>query len=274
MGRRRYAMDEAKIAQYLAEGRGSGSGPEYKPFLRVQDVPSLGRRSRILGRKTARLHHLLSDLETSAFFQADWQDDVIDIQEQFPLDREVTRRIARGMRVRHPRDTKTATDVVMTTDLLLTRHAGCHAYSVKYLRSLAGRGARRVLEKLEIERRYWQLQGVPFTVVTELHLPKVRRDNLAWLHPYHNVARNPWPRENYWRDRGCELLGIMRRVDSEVPLQALIARLELSDAFVAGEPLSLLRWLLSVKIASFDLRRRFDVRWPLAALTFPSGTIH
>jgi TnsA endonuclease-like protein len=274
MAKRRYEIDDDKIRRWLAQGRGSGTGQDYKPFLRVQDVPSLGRRTRILGRKTGRLHHLLSDLETSAFLQADWQDNVTDIQEQFPLDREVTRRIARGMRVRHPCDTKTATDIVMTTDLVLTRHARRHAYTVKYLCSLAGRGAARVLEKLEIERRYWQLHGVPFTVVTELHLPKVRRDNLAWLHPYHNVARNPWPRENYWRDRGCELLRIMRRVDSEVPLQVLIAKLERSDAFVAGEALSLLRWLLSVKIASFDLGRRFDVRWPLAALTLPSGAIH
>jgi hypothetical protein len=267
MGHRRYEVDEAKIYRRLSEGRGSGNGGDYKPFLRVQDVPSLGRRSRILGRKTGRLHHLLSDLETAAFLQADWQDDVIDIQEQFPLDREVTRRIAKGMFVRHPRDTRTATDIVMTTDLVITRRAGRHAYSVKYLSSLAGRGAARVLEKLEIERRYWLLIGVPFTIVTEVHLPKVRRDNLAWLHPYHNVAGTPWPRDNYWRDRGCELLGIMQRVDGGVSIQALIAKLERSEAFGTGEPLSLLRWLLSVKIARFDLGQRFDLRWPLAALT-------
>jgi hypothetical protein len=273
MAKRRYAMDEARIARLLAAGRGQGSGAEYQPFLRVYDVPSLGRRSRVLGRTTGRVHHLLSDLELSAFLQADWQDNVTDIQEQFPLDRDVTRRIARGMGVCHPRDRRTDTDVVMTSDLLVTRRRGRHAYSVKYAKDLSGRRGRRVLEKLEIERRYWKLEGVPMTVVTERQLPRVRRDNLAWLHPYHDVARHSWPREWYWRDRGAELLRILRRVDAEVPIATLIHKLERSDGFTTGETLSVLRWLMSVKIVGFDLGRRFDVRWPLSSLALPSGLL-
>jgi hypothetical protein len=274
MGKRRFAMDEAKIARFLREGRGSGSGRHYKPFMRVQDFPSLGRRSRILGRKSGRLHHLLSDLELSAFLHADWQDDILDIREQFPLDRDVTRRIARGMGVRHPWDRKTGTDIVMTTDLLLTRRGGRHAYSVKYVDALSGKGARRVLEKLEIERRYWKLKGVPFTLVTELHLSKIRRDNLAWLHPYHDVTRYPWPRVGYWRDRGGDLLRVLRSVQPFATIQVLIAKLEGSGAFEEGEVLSVLRWLMSAKIVGFDMSRRFDVRWPVDKLTIPPGSVH
>ena len=274
MANRRYSMDEAKIAKFLAQGRGSGDGAGYLPFLKVRDVPSLGRRSRIFGRTTGRLHHLMSDLETSAFLHVDWQDDVTDIKEQHPLDRDVTRRIARGMRVRHPRDTRTATDVVMTTDLLVVRNSGCHAYSVKYSKDLGGPRGRRVRQKLEIERRYWKLEGVPFTVVTERQLSKVRRDNLAWLHPYHNVASLPWPRQGYWRERGSDLLRIMKNVEPEVSIQVLISKLEGCGAFEAGEVLSVLRWLMCMKIVGFDLTRRFDVRWPVSKLVFPRKLVH
>jgi hypothetical protein len=274
MSKRRYSMDEEKIARLLARGRGSGDGAGYLPFLEVRDVPSLGRRSRILGRTTGRLHHLMSDLETSAFLQADWQDDVTDIKEQHPLDRDVTRRLARGMRVRHPRDTRTATDIVMTTDLLVVRHSGRHAYSVKYSTDLGGRRGRRVRQKLEIERRYWKLEGVPFTVVTERQLPKIRRDNLAWLHPYHNVANHPWPRPGYWFDRSADLLRIMRNLEPQVSIEALIVALERPGLFEFGEVLSVLRWLMCMKIVEFDLNRRFDVRWPVSDLVFPRELIN
>ncbi len=119
MAKRRYSFDEEKISRFLKEGRGQGHGAQYSPWLTVQDVSSLGRATRIHGRKTEREHHLLSDIETSVFLLLDWSDAVIDIREQYPLDREETRRIAAEMGVRHPFDTLGKCDIVMTTDFLV-----------------------------------------------------------------------------------------------------------------------------------------------------------
>jgi hypothetical protein len=119
MAKRRYEFDEGKLTRFLKEGRGTGSGADYKPWLTIQDVSSSGRVSRVHGRKTHRLHHFLSDHETSFFFLLDWSDAVVDIREQFPLDRDITRRIAAEMGIRHPADTKTKVDIVMTTDFLV-----------------------------------------------------------------------------------------------------------------------------------------------------------
>lgn len=38
---------------------------EYKPAIKIQDFLSKGRVSRIKGKTTGRLHHLLTDLETN-----------------------------------------------------------------------------------------------------------------------------------------------------------------------------------------------------------------
>ena len=53
----------SKIEKWIKEGRGSGIGSEYKPWLKIQDVSSLGRSTRWKGIKTKRQHEFLSDLE-------------------------------------------------------------------------------------------------------------------------------------------------------------------------------------------------------------------
>ena len=46
LARKRYGFDEKKITAFLKEGRGQGSGSGYKPWLKVNDVPSMGRSHR------------------------------------------------------------------------------------------------------------------------------------------------------------------------------------------------------------------------------------
>jgi len=55
------------IERRIREGRGTGRGGDYKPWLLVQDVPSQGLASRVKGVKTGRVHHLFSQLEYRSF---------------------------------------------------------------------------------------------------------------------------------------------------------------------------------------------------------------
>jgi hypothetical protein len=77
--------DENTIARLKAEGRGSGVGKDYRPWLTVRDVSSLGLSTRAKGWKTDRPHHVLSNLEKDNLFNVEWSDAVKDIREQFPL---------------------------------------------------------------------------------------------------------------------------------------------------------------------------------------------
>ena len=67
MAKKQYDNSEAKNRRWIKEGRGSGRGSEYKPWLTVRDLPSKGRSHRIFGHKSQRTHHLLSDLELAVF---------------------------------------------------------------------------------------------------------------------------------------------------------------------------------------------------------------
>ncbi|HEX5080458.1 MAG TPA: hypothetical protein VFY40_00325, partial [Blastocatellia bacterium] len=57
MLRRRSLARLSSIDSYCLAGFGQGEGSAYKPWLRVQDIPSLGRVHRIKGWKHGRVHH-------------------------------------------------------------------------------------------------------------------------------------------------------------------------------------------------------------------------
>ena len=260
MARRRYSFDETKLKRFAKEGRGTGHGSDYRPWLQVQDVPSHGRSTRIHSYKTGRQHHLLSDLETGLFLILDWADHVVDIREQFPLDRDVTRMLAAKMGVVHPRDVQTKTDIVMTTDLLvdvrLDGGVSLIALSVKPASKLEGA---RTLEKLELERRFWARINVPWYLVTERELHAVRIGNLRWLHEMRSLDELKSPHADYWPDRCNRFLGELSRVRGGL-IEDFLKHLQQNCEFGAGEAMTVLRHLAANKRIRLDLNREFSAK--------------
>ena len=260
MARRRYSFDETKLKRFAKEGRGTGHGSDYRPWLQVQDVPSHGRSTRIHSYKTGRQHHLLSDLETGLFLILDWADHVVDIREQFPLDRDVTRMLAAKMGVVHPRDVQTKSDIVMTTDLLvdvrLDGGVSLIALSVKPASKLEGA---RTLEKLELERRFWARINVPWYLVTERELHAVRIGNLRWLHEMRSLDELKTPHADYWPDRCNRFLGELSRVRGGL-IEDFLKHLQQNCEFGAGEAMTVLRHLAANKRIRLDLNREFSAK--------------
>ena len=260
MARRRYSFDETKLKRFAKEGRGTGHGSDYRPWLQVQDVPSHGRSTRIHSHKTGRQHHLLSDLETGLFLILDWADHVVDIREQFPLDRDVTRMLAAKMGVVHPRDVQTKSDIVMTTDLLvdvrLDGGVSLIALSVKPASKLEGA---RTLEKLELERRFWARINVPWYLVTERELHAVRIGNLRWLHEMRSLDELKTPHADYWPDRCNRFLGELSRVRGGL-IEDFLKHLQQNCEFGAGEAMTVLRHLAANKRIRLDLNREFSAK--------------
>jgi hypothetical protein len=154
MARQRYGFDEAKIARFQKEGRGLGQRADYLPWLTIRDVPSRGRSHRLRGTTTGRVHHLLSNIECGLFYLLDWNDAVVDIREQFPLDRSTTRRLAEEMGVAHPVDVESRTPLVMTTDFVIDAVSGGQQIIVaRAVKPAVDLDHPRTVEKLEIERR-------------------------------------------------------------------------------------------------------------------------
>jgi TnsA endonuclease N terminal len=200
MVKRRYAIDSAKMERYIKGGRGQGTGAD-KPWLAVQDVPSNGRVHRPFGRTTRRVHHLLSDIEYRHFLLLDWADEVTDIREQFPLGFEDTQAIAADAGIVHPREPRTRDSQVTTTDFLCVLGTETArrlvAWAIKPAKEL---NDTRTVEKLEIERRYWQLKGeVEWHISTERELSMERVEALDWMHGCWELSGVEEPRFGFLR---------------------------------------------------------------------------
>lgn len=177
-------MGRVQLKTRLAQRRGTGEGPSYRPWYQVHELPSLGLSSRVLGWKTGREHHLLSEIERMVFLVWEWSLHVIDIREQFPLPLESTLAICRRAGVRH------RPDDLYTTDQLLTvtdgRITSLRAIAVKRSTDLVKASVRT---SLEIERRHWASVGVPWRLVTELEVPDVLWRNVDWVHEYRDPRK-------------------------------------------------------------------------------------
>lgn len=176
-------LEPAILKRLQKEKRGQGIGKHYKPFLTVRDVPSKGRVHRRPALTHNRIVHLLSDLELAAFLIFDWQHSVIDIREQFPLNPEATISAAKRLGIKHP--SYRGITQVMTTDLLVDFNSdGQHqskAISVKYAHDLEDE---RTIEKLELERRFWEGEGIEWFIFTEQEVPVLLVKNIRWLTPH------------------------------------------------------------------------------------------
>ena len=49
MAKRNNNWDSKKLDRWIKEGRGQGEGENYKPWLTIQDFPSMGRVTRVFG---------------------------------------------------------------------------------------------------------------------------------------------------------------------------------------------------------------------------------
>lgn len=144
----------------LNSGLNKVEGPvvDYKTWLKIQDVSSKDRSTRLKGIKTNRQHEFLSDLERNYFYLTEYSNYIVDIQEQFPLlPLEETIVIANELGINHPNNPKTGSPIVMTTDFLLTVNKGQNVTEVARTIKMKDELLKdRVLEKFEIEREYWQ----------------------------------------------------------------------------------------------------------------------
>ena len=165
----RNVSEERKIK----EKRGTGEGADYKPWILVSEARSIGTSTIAIDYKHGRQIHLLSRGEKYYYYLYRWRDDVVDIREQFPLDIEITQKIADKHRIMHPKSKDGL--VHMTTDLLVTYVDGSQeALSIKSSREELNNP--RVAEKLFIEKKYWLLKGVPYSIcyTEDVNIEEVR----------------------------------------------------------------------------------------------------
>lgn len=166
------------------ENRGQGTGVDYRPYLQCREFNSHGTCSTPVDWKTGRTVELLSQAEKAVWYLLRWEDDVVDILEQYPLDLSKTVSLTEAYGLRHPKDTRTR----MTTDFLVVMKDGTrNAVSVKAdERDLKNK---RTVEKLFLEKTFWENEGVPFVIMLKSRVNMTKVHNIRMVTEFYDPTR-------------------------------------------------------------------------------------
>ena len=165
------ANAKTKKARHMGEGKNK----DYSPYITTSEFNSLGTTSVIVDWKTGRGVHCLSQAEAYWYYVLRWDDDNVDIREQYPLDTKISAELAKENNILHPYNNSS----VMTTDFLVTKTDNTyHAYSVKATRKGL---SQRTLEKLFLEKTYWENKGVPFNLLFKEDLNMTLVRNIRYI---------------------------------------------------------------------------------------------
>jgi hypothetical protein len=258
MAKRRFFSVQSSMKRKLREKRGQGVLEQYKPWLVIQDVPSKGVVSRIKGWKTNRIHHMLSEtLETAYFYTAEWDEDVLDIREQYPLlPLEKTLFIASKLGIQHPVHPKTKEPIVMTADFMLTLRKDDEVYfkaiTIKSIEELT----KREIEKFEIARRFFADDNIPLTLVTDKEINKELAANVKWVHKARDL-RDYRVITSDLLDRVAPIL--TKEVLKEIePLSRITASVDKKLGLPWGTSLSIAKHLIALRYWNIDMTEKIQ----------------
>ena len=250
------------IERMIKEGRGNGIGKNYIPWIRIQDVASLGRVTRVKGVKTGRQHELLSDMERNYFYLLEFSNDVVDIREQYPLlPLEDTLTIAMELGISHPKDPKTNEPIVMTTDFLITEEKdGKYSETARTIKTKDDLLNKRIIEKFEIERVYWQKKEIDWGIVTENEIDKVIAHNISFVQGYKDIAGIDCFEEIDNLELKEFIYEFMRRIiDDKRSVRKICSEFDSDMELDKGSALSIFKYLVINKIIEIDITQEINV---------------
>ncbi|KRG13974.1 Tn7 transposition protein A [Virgibacillus soli] len=256
MAKRKNGWTEEKISKYIKEGRGQGELSNYIPWLKIQDVSSNGNVSRFQGWKTKRQHEFLSNLERSYFFLLEWSDDVYDIREQFPLERELTFQIAEAKEIHHSIDKVTQTPIVMTTDFFVTiKRNNKKEYLARTIKPSELLEDKRVIEKFEVEREYWEGRGVDWGIITEKDIEKVTAKNIQWIYEHYYLDQ-----EEDTELASLFLKLLINKQSENKKIFGICNYFDETYQLETGSALGYFKHLIARKYITFDMKQKLNVR--------------
>lgn len=260
MAKRKNNWDSNKLEKWIKEGRGQGEGKEYKTWLTVQDFPSMGRVTRIFGWTTQRIHHFFSDTQLKYFYLLDWEDRVIDIREHYPLiDLEIVLKDISDLNLDKFKDKITKEPYIFTTTFLVTLlnqdgQKSVVARSIKYASELSKKST---IEKLEIERRYWEEKGINWGIVTNKDINVVRARNIEWIHSAKATdSNNGFPMAEF---EGLLDALLFRFRDNKQSIKITISEFEKDYLLDAGLGLLLFKRLVADKRIILDMNKPINL---------------
>jgi len=209
----------------------------------------------VYGVKSRREHELLSDVEWNLFILLEWAPDVVDIKEQFPLDRDLTEDIALSRKIRHPSYVGTHVHTVMTVDFLVTRiregKKVLEAFDCK--RSEDAEDARSI-EKLEIQRAYFDGMEIRHHLVLHSQLPMAIVKNLEWIRGAQLKPNETELYPGFLREHEMKMTVELGRSTKNRTLAEYCMQYDAREGLEPGTALRVARMLMQSRVLMPDLK--------------------
>ncbi len=176
----------------IQEGRCTGIGANYVPFYLASEAKSMGTASMIPDAFEGRMIHTLSTVETDFYWLLRWSDDTLHIREQYLLNHEHVNDVRMTLGLK-----RVSSNTCYTTDFLVDLIDGSQrAYSVKFKaadfdpNNVKYKGSKKkyanLIERQNIERLYWESQGIPFAIITSELINRTYSKNIAYAMGFYN----------------------------------------------------------------------------------------
>lgn len=176
----------------IQEGRCQGIGANYVPFYLANEAKSAGTASMIPDMIEGRMIHTLSTTETDFYWLLRWSDDTLHIREQYLLDSAYVNDVRMTLGLK-----RVSANTCYTTDFLVDLIDGSQrAYSVKFKaadfdpNNVKYKGSKKkyanLIERQNIERLYWESQGIPFAIITSESISRTYSKNIAYAMGFYN----------------------------------------------------------------------------------------
>lgn len=266
---RNTAWTETKFKRFLSEGRGQGKREQYRPWLKVSDIPSRGRSTRIYSHKANRIVHLLTDTQLRYFYLLEWSKSTTDINEQFPLlDMEAIIDQLDEPLLKRLKDRKTNVPHVMLTTFLVTaiNEQGEEFQFARTIKDASELEKGQTIERLELQRRYWNSRNIDFGIVTPNEIPIEKSKNIEWVLPALNIGDYGLTEQemNQYAERLIDDLS-----SSNVTVQSILSAFDRQLKVEVGTGLLIFRYL----IASRRIQINMDVEVNLRGTPTEMGII-
>lgn len=246
-----------KYRKHIKEERGIGEGADYIPWTKINEFSSKGRATRIMGIKTKRIHHFHSDNQLRTFFIFEWSNKVIDIRECYPLlDFFETVDDKDDLALDKFSDNESGDQFVITTNFLVTlREAdGKTKYIARAVKNCSELNKKITIEKLEIEKRYWQSKGIEFKVITDRELNRQLCKNIQWIRE--TLLDNSIDVEE--KDQLSTQLHFHLLNNKSILVKDVLKDFESRYDVAKGTALYLFRYLLAIKRIATDMTQTIN----------------
>jgi hypothetical protein len=158
---------------------------------------------------------------------------------------------------------------VLTTTFLITIKSpnGGIEYIARSVKAASELERKTTLEKLEMERRYWEVKSIDWSIITEKDINSVKVKNIEWVLSSIHVISDMGLSEQEIIELGAVLqLRLYSNKDSSI--RSIVTGFEVDYALGEGLGLFLFRYLVAIKAVKLNMSIPIDLNSPAKVIKF------